>query len=57
MFFKGFEACNFWYEGCSYGLLLENHTLYAGKILIWQNFGLLNQNLAIFAIIDSFESF
>ena len=30
---------NFWYGSCSYGPLWENHTLYAGKILIWQNFG------------------
>ena len=28
---------NFWYGSCSYGLLWENHTLYAGKILIWRN--------------------
>ena len=26
---------NFWYGSCSYGPLWENHTLYAGKILIW----------------------
>ena len=30
---------NFWYGSCSYGPLWENHTLYAGKILIWRNFG------------------
>ena len=30
---------NFWYGSCSYGPLWENNTLYAGKILIWQNFG------------------
>ena len=30
---------NFWYGSCSYGVLWENHTLYAGKILVWQNFG------------------
>ena len=30
---------NFWYGSCSYGLLLENHTLYTGKILIWRIFG------------------
>ena len=30
---------NFWYGSCSYGVLLENHTLYAGKILVWRNFG------------------
>ena len=28
---------NFWYGRCSYGHLWENHTLYAGKILIWRN--------------------
>ena len=27
---------NFWYASCSYGPPWENHTLYAGKILIWQ---------------------
>ena len=29
---------NFWYGSCSYGVLWENHTLYAGKILVWRNF-------------------
>ena len=28
-----------WYGPCSYGLLCENRALYAGKILIWRNFG------------------
>ena len=28
---------NFWYGSCFDGPLSENHTLYAGKILIWQN--------------------
>ena len=28
----------FWYGIFSYGILWENHTLYAGKILIWRNF-------------------
>ena len=28
---------NFWYGSCSDGSLSENHTLYAGKILIWRN--------------------
>ena len=28
---------NFSYESCSYGFLSENHTLYAGKILILRN--------------------
>ena len=28
----------FWYGIFSYGLLWENHTLYAGKIMIWRNF-------------------
>ena len=45
---------NFWYGSCSYGPLLENHTLYAGKILIWQN---LVDLKPFFAKIDSFESF
>ena len=27
------------FGSCSHGFLWENHTLYAGKILIWQNFG------------------
>ena len=31
----------FWYGNCCYGLLWENHTLYAGKILIWRNLVLL----------------
>ena len=30
---------NFWDGSCSYGPLCENHNLYAGKILIWRNFG------------------
>ena len=30
---------NFWYGSCSYGVLWKNHTLYAGKILVWRNFG------------------
>ena len=30
---------NFWYASCSYGVLWENYILYAGKILVWQNFG------------------
>ena len=30
---------DFWYGSCSYGSLWENHTLYAGKILIWRIFG------------------
>ena len=30
---------NFWYRSCSYGALWGNHTLYAWKIRIWQNFG------------------
>ena len=30
---------NFWYGSFSFGLLWENHTLYAGKILIWRIFG------------------
>ena len=30
---------NFWYGSCSNGLLWENHTLYAGKNLVWRNFG------------------
>ena len=29
---------NFWYGSCSNGLLWENHTPYAGKILVWRNF-------------------
>ena len=33
---------NFWYGSCSYGVLWENHTLYAGKILVWRNFGPFN---------------
>ena len=28
---------NFWYGSCSYVPLSENHTLYAGKNLIWRN--------------------
>ena len=30
---------NFWYGSCSSGVLWENHSLFAGKILGWQNFG------------------
>ena len=45
---------NFWYGSCSYGPLSENHTLYAGKILIWGNLVHLRPFLAK---IDSFESF
>ena len=30
---------NFWYGSYSHGLLWENHTLYAWKILIWLSFG------------------
>ena len=30
---------NFWYGNYPCGLLWENHTLYAEKILIWRNFG------------------
>ena len=49
---------NFWYGSCSYGPLSENHTLYAGKILIWRNFGHLRPKFGHFlAKIDSFESF
>ena len=44
---------NFWYGSCSYGLLSENHTLHAGKILIWRNLVHLRPFLAK---IDSFES-
>ena len=33
-----YESFYFWYGIFSYGLLWENHSLYAGKILIWQNF-------------------
>ena len=45
---------NFWYGSCSYGPFLENHTLYAWKILIWQNLVHLRPFLAK---IDSFEGF
>ena len=49
---------NFWYGSFSYGPLWENYTLYAGKILIWRNFGHLRPKFVHFlAKIDSFESF
>ena len=44
---------NFWYGSCSFDPLSENHTLYAGKILIWRNLVHLRPFLAK---IDSFES-
>ena len=36
---------NFWYGSCSYGLLWKNHTLYAMKILVWQNFADFNTKI------------
>ena len=49
---------NFLYGSCSYGPPCEIHTLYAGKILIWRNFGHLRPKFGHFlAKIDSFESF
>ena len=42
---------------CSYGPLWVNHTLYAGKILIWRSFVHLRPKFGHFlAKIDSFES-
>ena len=49
---------NFWYGSCSNGLLWENHTLCAGKILIWRKFGHSRPKFPVFlAKIDTFESF
>ena len=46
---------NFWYGSCSYGLLWENHTLCARKILIWQSFGHLSQFLPVcWCLFDNF---
>ena len=48
---------NFWYGSCSYGPLWENHTLYAGKIMIWQKFWPFVAKIWPFlAKIDSFKS-
>ena len=39
---------SFLYGSCSYGVLWENHTLYAWKILIWRNFGHLRRKFGHF---------
>ena len=49
---------NFWYGNYPCGFLLENHSIYAGKILRWPKFGHLWPKFGHFlAKIDSFEGF
>ena len=49
---------NFWYGNYPCGLLWENHSVYAGKILRWPKFGHLWPKFGRFlAKIDSFECF